>query len=203
MTRRDRIIKNIRFFWITTYYLGVYYLINLFTATRSQHHQLEFFQESAIPFYPVFLLGYVMIFVIIGYTYVGINDGEFFKKVVRTFAVCLTIHFICFLVFPVEYVLRPEIDPSQGWMYQAVHFYYWYDLPYNCFPSLHVSNAFLCAFMLGRYQKRLGWIFIPMAVLVALSVVLVRQHYIIDVIAGFLVAAGLYWFMWCRRVKAV
>jgi membrane-associated phospholipid phosphatase len=73
-----------------------------------------------------------------------------------------------------------------------VDFYYWLDLPYNCFPSLHVSNVFLVSFFMQRFKKGMGWILFPLSTLVAVSVVLVKQHYIADVVAGIFVG----WFVY-------
>jgi membrane-associated phospholipid phosphatase len=104
----------------------------------------------------------------------------------------VTLHFVIFLVFPVEYHLRPDVDPERGWAYLLVDFYYWLDLPYNCFPSLHVSNVVLVSFFMERFKKGMGWFLHPLAALVAVSVVLVKQHYIADVVAGYFVG----WFVY-------
>src|SRR5262249_40872373 len=120
------------------------------------------------------------------------DDLEFFKKVVGSVALCVSLHFLIFLVFPVEYRLRPEVNADQGWAYLLVDFYYWLDLPFNCFPSLHVSNVFLVSFFMQRFTKGMGWILFPLSTLVAFSVVLVKQHYVADVVAGFFMG----WFVY-------
>src|SRR5262249_6337477 len=79
-----------------------------------------------------------------------------------------------------------------GWAYLLVDFYYWLDLPYNCFPSLHVSNVFLVSFFLRKFKKGMGWILFPLSFLVAFSVVCVKQHYVADVLAGMFVG----WFVY-------
>ncbi len=67
---------------------------------------------------------------------------------------------------------------------------------------MHVSNAFLVAFILNHYRKGWGWVFQPLAILVAVSVVLVRQHYIVDALAGALVGWGVYRYVFCGRSQA-
>ena len=187
MTSRERLIKNFLFFSILIYYLGGYFLINLMTVGRKDLHHLALPFENSLPFAPALIFAYVLEFVLLGLTYLMVDDLPYFKKIVRAFTLCVTLHFVVFLVFPVEYNLRPVINPEQGWAYQFVSFYYWLDLPYNCFPSMHVSNAFLVAFLLQRFRPGLGWVLHPISVLIAISVVLVKQHYIADVVAGFFV----------------
>lgn len=196
MNLRQRLIKNLLFFSILAYYLGGYFLINLFNRTRTVYFQLDLPHEAGIPFYPEFILGYMLLFGVIAYTYAGIQDLGFFKKTVKAFYISVTIHFIFFVLIPVEYHLRPMVDASLGGFYPVAHFYFWLDLPYNCFPSLHISNGFICAFILQRYRPGLGRIFFPLAALIAVSVVLVKQHYIVDVIGGLVVAYGVYWYVW-------
>ncbi len=202
MSRRDRGLKTLLFFSVLCYYLGGYFLINLYNQQRGIKYDIGMVQEQLIPFYPIFIFGYVTLFAVIALTYAGIQDIAYFKKTVKAFYLCVTIHFIIFLILPVEYQLRPVIDPAHGWIYRAVHFYYWLDLPYNCFPSLHTSNAFLCAFLLQKYRPGLGWIFFPAAVLIAFSVVVVKQHYVADVVSGAFVAYLVYRVIWREPKKA-
>lgn len=192
MTRRDRLIKNLLFAVVLVYYLGGYFLINEFTARRVSHFHLTLPLEEGLPFFPALIFAYLLVFGFLALIYLAIDDLPFFKKVIRAFLLCVSFHFAVFLIFPVEYVLRPAVDPDQGWAYLLVHFYYWLDLPYNCFPSMHISNAFLVAFLMNRYRPGLGWILFPLAILVAASVVLVKQHYIADVVAGFFVGWGVF-----------
>ena len=64
------------------------------------------------------------------------------------------------------------------------------DTPFNLMPSLHVSGAALivlgcCTARLGR---RIAWVYRLWLALLALSTVLVHQHHLIDVMAGFALA---------------
>lgn len=187
MTPQERLTKNLLFFSILVYYVGGYFLLNSATTFRRDLHHLALPFEDQLPFAPALIFAYLLEFVLLSLTYLMVDDLPYFKKIIRAFFLCVTFHFLVFLIFPVEYNLRPVFDPEQGWAYQMVSFYYWLDLPYNCFPSMHVSNAFLVAFLLQRFRPGLGWVLHPISVLIAVSVVLVKQHYIVDVVAGFFV----------------
>lgn len=198
MTLKQRLTKNAFFFAVLVYYLSGYFLINELTATRDGFYHLDLPFEKDLPLWPALVFAYLLEFAFFGVAYLMVDDLAFFKKIAQAVFVCVTIHFLVFLAFPVEYHLRPDVDPNQGWAYLLVDFYYWLDLPYNCFPSLHVSNVFLVSFFMQRFRPGLGWILHPLAVLVALSVVMVKQHYVADVAAGFFVG----WFVY-RQVFEV
>lgn len=198
MTLRQRLTKNAFFFAVLVYYLGGYFLINELTSGRSLFYRLDLPFEKDLPLWPALIFAYLLEFAFFGVAYLAVDDLPFFKKVAQAVFVCVTIHFLVFLAFPVEYHLRPDVDPNRGWAYLLVDFYYWLDLPYNCFPSLHVSNVFLVSFFMQRFRPGFGWVLHPLAILVAVSVVMVKQHYVADVAAGFFVG----WFVY-RQVFEV
>ncbi len=192
MSARDRLAKNALFFSVLVYYLGGYFILNEVTGLRSVTYHLDFPFEARLPLYPALIFAYIMEFFFMALAYLMVDDLVFFKKIVLAVVLCVSLHFLIFSVFPVEYRLRPDVDPDRGWAYALVSFYYWLDKPYNCFPSLHVSNVFLISFILQKYRPGMGWLLHPLAALVAVSVVLVKQHYIADVVAGFFVG----WFVY-------
>jgi membrane-associated phospholipid phosphatase len=63
------------------------------------------------------------------------------------------------------------------------------DIKNNCFPSLHVANAFTAAFYLALKRKPLLkymiWIWF---ILICWSVISTGQHYFYDIIGGIVVA---------------
>jgi membrane-associated phospholipid phosphatase len=58
----------------------------------------------------------------------------------------------------------------------------------DCFPSGHVAVAAACAVYAFRLGRGWGWLVLPIAAGVILSTVYLRYHYVIDVIAGLLLA---------------
>ena len=192
MTLQDRLTKNLLFFIFSTYYLGGYTVVNALTAHRPDLHHLGFQFEQSLPFVPVLILVYLLNFALLALTYLVIDDLAYFKRTIKAFFILVTFHFLIFLIYPVEYTLRPAVHYEAGWVEKIVSFYYWVDLPYNCFPSMHISNAFLVGFLLNRYRPGWGKILFPVSVLLAISVVLVKQHYVVDVLAGFVVGYAVF-----------
>jgi len=58
----------------------------------------------------------------------------------------------------------------------------------DCFPSGHTAVAFICAVIIGRASRRHGLWAWPLAVMVALSTIYLRYHYVVDVIVGIALA---------------
>lgn len=91
--------------------------------------------------------------------------------------------YVCFLLYPTASP-RPRLVPGNGFGAWGLRLLYSADPPVNCFPSLHVAHSFVSAFACGRVHRRLGWAATAAAVLVGISTLYTRQHYILDVLAG-------------------
>ena len=114
-------------------------------------------------------------------------------------------HYILFLLVPVKYALRPDLASVAGFGVDVTRFYYIIDMPYNCFPSLHVSYPTMAALVSWRHHRYSSAMFIVMTIVIAASVVFVKQHYIMDVVAGAVTAVILYSIVlvtekWWRRL---
>jgi len=71
---------------------------------------------------------------------------------------------------------------------------------HGAFPSLHVgASAYLCLFDLRRHLLR-GLTYLPMVLLIAISTVFLRYHYLVDILAGFAIAFFAAWM--AERVRA-
>jgi 1-acyl-sn-glycerol-3-phosphate acyltransferase len=67
---------------------------------------------------------------------------------------------------------------------------------HGAFPSLHVgASAYLCAFDLRRNPLR-GLTYLPVVALIAVSTVLLRYHYVIDIVAGLAIALFAHVIVW-------
>lgn len=64
-----------------------------------------------------------------------------------------------------------------------------FEAPGAALPSSHVAIALTTVFFSFRYLPRIRFIHLPVAILLCLSTVYCRYHYVIDVLAGMLTAA--------------
>jgi membrane-associated phospholipid phosphatase len=67
------------------------------------------------------------------------------------------------------------------------------DNPYNCFPSLHTSISTILAVYWLRVNRRLGILVAVWVALIVASTVLIKQHYLADLVAGLALAFAAVW----------
>ena len=129
------------------------------------------------------------IFWVINYLLISAQGDEhryrFFTADICSRLVCLVI----FVVFPTTNT-RPELIGHDIWT-QAVRALYQWDAPQNLFPSIHCLVSWMCCIGLrgcDRIPKWYKWVSKFIAVLVFISTLALRQHVLIDVAGGILLA---------------
>ena len=68
------------------------------------------------------------------------------------------------------------------------------DPPGNVFPSLHVAHTTMLALILIKDRPRLGGLALAMATALALSTLTTKQHFLADVVSGYVLAFFGRWF---------
>ncbi|HEX2314216.1 MAG TPA: phosphatase PAP2 family protein [Thermomonospora sp.] len=94
-----------------------------------------------------------------------------------------------FYVFAQTRMERPPVTGDDVFS-ATLRLVYGTDGAYNCFPSLHTGFSLIMAVHWVRYHRRVGVWVAGWCVLIMVSTLLVRQHYLADLVAG-LVVAGL------------
>ncbi len=102
-----------------------------------------------------------------------------------TLAVILT-SYIIYLAWP-TYVERPILSGDR-WDIQLMHWIYNNDRPYNAFPSSHTYITTLVSLSWQRLCPRLWWLWSGIVVIVILSTLFTRQHYLPDPLGGLALA---------------
>ncbi|MHA1298492.1 MAG: phosphatase PAP2 family protein [Candidatus Helarchaeota archaeon] len=175
--------------------------------------RLDFLGDNLIPFIPEFSIIYVYVFfttVISTMVYFGFFDTIKGYALAWSLVLINLIAVIIYVFFPVStFFWRLGLWLSQ-WQYQNVWAgtmfeYYTIDTSFNCFPSLHAAVSTIIFYAWYRYAKiehehprappkwlrnSIAVITFVIAILVMLSTLFVKQHYIVDEISGFLLAIG-------------
>lgn len=138
--------------------------------------------EAGIPFYPEWLPIYTSLYAALPLFYLMFDRRNEVLKIIAAFGVCSTLHFMIFMLLPVRYVLRPDFPAEQSIFHQAIALIYFIDEPLNTFPSMHVSFSFLMYFSVREFKPRHSTLLLLFAIIVSVSTVIVKQHYILDVI---------------------
>ncbi|NTV37084.1 MAG: hypothetical protein HGA53_09030 [Anaerolineaceae bacterium] len=158
--------------------------------------------DSLIPTIPIWSVPYVLIFGYWACLYfwatLKLDDPTFHAWAISGI-VAFGITAFIFTFFP-TYVNRPVLD-GQGWDWDLLRFVYSNDNVYNALPSLHISTTFWLTLFYARWYPRSRWVFWGVFVVVVLSTLFTRQHYILDVLAGMAMAGSAYFFGWWASRK--
>jgi len=188
--------KTTKLFWfigINTYIATSYLLVNWLNANRAHYYNVELPFEGNLPFIPIFILGYSMVYLSAILLYFILSNYDYYIRTVQAFFLLTTIHLVFFILIPVKMLLRPDIPDGGGLFDQLTTFYYWIDMPQNCFPSLHVAYTFLATCAIWDYNKNWRIPYLLTTIIVSVSVLLVKQHYALDVVGGLITAPVVWW----------
>lgn len=155
--------------------------------TRVFHSRLD----EAMPFWPIWAWIYSFLYYpAILYLNLLVKDSRQFNLMAFSYMLLLVMQMLSFLAFPVETPPHwRNINQGKTRAEKFLLFVQKFDAPSNCFPSMHVSVAMLTAL---HAMGTLGpWAFL-FPVLIALSCVFTKQHYLIDLPFGAALGAGAY-----------
>ncbi len=174
---------------------SVYYGGN-FLAKNVPHWNLELWLDPLVPFLPWTVSIYLGCFLFWAVCYVWMAKEDtaiacrFYLADFLAKGVCL----IFFLLLPTTN-LRPPV-PGTGLWDHLMRFVYQVDAPTNLFPSIHSLVSWLCFIGVRRLPgapRWSVWFTGLMASAICLSTLTTRQHVIVDVLGGILLAEASYW----------
>lgn len=146
-------------------------------------HAPELALDRALPVVPAWSLVYGSLFLAALLPVFVVHQQELVRRTINGFLAIWLFSYACFLVYPtVE--SRPQESPGEGFAAWGLRLIYSADHRYNCFPSLHVAQCFLAALACSRVHRGVGAVACVWALLVGVSTLYTKQHYVLDVIAG-------------------
>jgi membrane-associated phospholipid phosphatase len=167
------------YFLLWAPYIAVYQVTNRWPVREPTTLPLTSL-DQAIPFAPSLLPVYVAYLALFFWTVArSKSDAEVRRAFYGT-------HLQLLLSLPF-FILAPVRMPREVWYGSELFgwadaFWRWFDAPNNCFPSLHVSNSLLFLQLNWQRSNPLAHSLVALAVIA--STVLVKQHYIVDVLGG-------------------
>ena len=155
-------------------------------------HVPELAWDRVVPLQPGWALVYgsLYLFLILLPVFV-VRQEEQIRRTVLAYLMVWSIAYIVFLVYPTM-ASRPAKVIGEGFVIWGLRFLYSSDPPYNCFPSLHVAHSFVSALTCYRVHRGVGITAALCTLLIGVSTLFTRQHYIVDVIAGLFLASVAY-----------
>lgn len=151
--------------------------------------------DASIPFIPEWMLGYVFAFPvwIVGFILVAREERKICYEIFTAEVLAKLMVLVVFLIYPTmminpEYVYAKQIGGGfVGWL---CHVVYGFDAPDHLFPSIHCLENWLlfrAAFKMKKVNNAYRVFLFIAALIVFASVLLVKQHVIIDIIGAIVV----------------
>jgi membrane-associated phospholipid phosphatase len=144
--------------------------------------------DHALPVEPAWSVVYLSLFLAALLPAFVVHQQELVRRTVNAFLAIWLVAYVFFVAYP---TIGPRSsgnvagDEFSDWLLRTI---YSSDVRYNCFPSLHVAQCFLAALVCVRIHRGVGAVAGLWAALVGISTLYTKQHYVLDVISGALLA---------------
>jgi membrane-associated phospholipid phosphatase len=177
-------------------YLITFHLAETFVTTQYWVSYTPL--DDKIPFIEQFVIAYMAWFPVMWVTPVFLlfRDPDAFKRFIWFIIIGYSFCLVFFFIFPNGQDLRPHSFERANVFTEAVQSFYTTDTNTNVLPSMHVIGVSAVVFAVFDSKKlRKPWLCITavvVAVMIDLSTVFIKQHSILDVLAGLVVSAVIY-----------
>lgn len=158
--------------------------------------------DSLIPFVKEFVIAYYFWFayMALAFIYLGFVSKKDFYRLELFLALGMSVSYIVFILYPNAQFPRPSV-PGTDIFSNLVRFIYSHDGTNNVFPSIHVCNSLgvhLALINCSRLKDKRLFKSLSFAVSMSIcaSTVLIKQHSIIDVAGGTILAFLIYLFIY-------
>jgi membrane-associated phospholipid phosphatase len=176
---------------LITFFIVGYFSVPL-TQDPAGGRELISSLDQRIPFVAGSVWVYLWVFPATFIPLFVVRCPQLFRRTALAYTVVIAASIICFAAFPVTSVqLRAapamlDLTNCSDWV---VSILYALDPPYNLFPSLHLAMATVSAFSLWKAARMYGAAAFAGVGLVSVSVCTVKQHFVVDALAGLALAA--------------
>ena len=153
-------------------------------------HRLETRWDQAIPLILPFVWAYLLYFpfVYLGWAYIF----AFWPKQFRPYAVAMMIIGVITGIVNVTYQTyapRAVVD-NTDFLAKILIWLYNLNRPLTALPSLHVAHSLATGYFLSKIYPKLTWLWMAIVVLISISTLFVKHHYIADVVIGDVLGAS-------------
>lgn len=166
----------------------MYWFLKLF---QKNPIYINFYLDDLIPFWgwTVYIYNMFYPFSIISFYLIYKTDSKtYYQGIISCIIACLICYiFYLFLPTIMYRPVIPEYDPFTNLVIKVTFFFD--NPPLNCFPSLHCVFCFQVLFscIKAKYPIKKKFIMATISILIVLSTLLVKQHFIFDIISALLI----------------
>jgi len=186
---------------------AVYFLLYWLTENfipETRCHVIHCALDDRIPlceFFVIFYVGwYGLIMLSLGYFLLYSVDS--FRKLQTYFIFVQVVATAVYILYPSRQELRPEVFPRENVLTDILGYLYRIDTPTGVCPSLHVAISVGIASAWLREKSAKPWLktgILLFSLGVCLSVVFVKQHSVVDILAAVPLCLLAEWFVFFRK----
>jgi membrane-associated phospholipid phosphatase len=170
---------------------GSYFLVGRL-VDPSRVRYLPALLEARMPLRPEFSLIYILLYPSFLLPFFVVRDRAVLMRLVTADLLVFAVCSVVFLAFPVAYP-RPELPAgSQGLGVWVLTLVQGSDPAWNCLPSEHCAVALLAALVMWESDGRVGVYGLVTALLIGVSTLYTKQHYLVDVLSGYAISLSIY-----------
>lgn len=209
MDKFKQLLIKYKHAWVFLYaFIYIPWFVYLERTVTSDYHIIHVSIDDYIPFCEYFIIPYLLWFAYIGITFIYFfftSRSDFYKYSAFLFT-GMTLFLIISTVYPNGLVIRPSYFSRDNIFVDLVKTLYATDTSTNVLPSLHVFNS-IGAFIAITHSKSLRrhkgilWSSGILTTLIIMATVFLKQHSVIDVVAGFIMAAFIYQFVYAKNAN--
>ncbi len=162
--------------------------------------QLAFEVDRAIPFDPGWVFIYICVYPMYLLPFLHEARPGVHRRLALGYVLVLFVAYIAFLSVPVGFArtgIPADAKQYAVWALGKVH---GLDRPWNCLPSTHCAVSLLAGLAFWEMGRGIGIWGMVTALSIAVSTTLTKQHYIVDIVAGYGLALAIYWLL--RRASS-
>jgi len=162
--------------------------------------RLAFEMDRAIPFDPGWVFLYLCVYPMYLLPFLHDAPAGTHRRLALGYVLVLVVAYAVFLSVPVGFDRTAMPVGAKHYAMWALGKVHGLDPPWNCMPSTHCAVSLLAGLALWEANRKLGTWGLATALGIAVSTTLTKQHYVVDVLAGYALALSIYWLL--RRVDA-
>ncbi|MDG2222635.1 MAG: phosphatase PAP2 family protein [Rubripirellula sp.] len=171
---------------VSLWFMLVYGGCNWITSQHAYRFDLAVPGEKSLPFYPAASLIYLSIYPLFLFIPFMLPSIQEVNRLGLAVAVMIGIASIGFLLLPGRPISHPHVEGTWHGLFHVADVM---NLSHNYLPSLHVGLAVSAVSAMNRNASFVtAGCFWTWAFLVAISTLVLHQHYLIDVVSGWILA---------------
>ena len=169
-------------------YFALYFITeNLIPVSAC--HVVHSAVDDMIPFNEYFLIFYCSWYalIVVSLGYFLLYDIQKFKELQVFIMITQAVAMAVYIIYPSVQMMRPDVMPNSNFLCDLMSFIYAFDTPTGVCPSLHVAYSLGIAAVWCKYRRAPKWwkaVVVVQVIMICISVMFVKQHSFIDVMAA-------------------